>query len=95
VVEIVHESRIAELGHYINKSVKLQLQYSGIFKAYQVLSITSTVLYQPGEWLSPKIVDECCTQKGWDVTMIHDDFLKNLLESVISLPKLAIPMVVP
>lgn len=86
--EIILKSR--HLGQVINKPVDLRLQYSGLLKAYQVVSITSTVCYKPGQWLHEVVVDECCTEKGWSVAMVHDDFLKSLLGSIISLPKLVV-----
>jgi len=89
--DIIHDRRTDTLGQLINKPVDLHLQYNGLFQAYQVISITSTVIYRPGEWLSPNVVDQCCLQKGWSVTMVHDDFLKSILGSIIQLPKLAIP----
>jgi len=88
--EVLH-SKPGILGGLINKPVSLVLQYSGLFNAYQVVSITSTVIYKPGKWLGPVVVDECCTTKGWSVSMVHDDFLKQLLGSMIQLPKLALP----
>lgn len=79
------------LGEHINKPVNLALQWSGLLRAYQVVSITSTVLYKPSEWLREKVVDECNTQKGWSVTMVHDQFFSNLFSSIVKLPTLAVP----
>jgi hypothetical protein len=79
-------------GEHINKPVVLQLQYSGLSKEYQVISITSTVIYKPGQWLTIADVDKCCQQKGWSVTMVHDDAIGNMLLSMLRLPAIAIPL---
>lgn len=92
---IIQVHRKEGLGTVIRYPVNLQLKYSGIWHAYEVVSITSTVIYRPGEHLAPVVVDECCQQKGWSVTMVHDDWLMQLLSSIISLPKFALPAVIP
>src|ERR1700684_15697 len=63
-------------------------------KQYQIVSITDTTWYQPGMWLSTKVMDQIVARKDWTVTMVHDDLIKNIITGItnhISLPTLAAP----
>jgi len=88
--EIVTQARHPDKS-VINKNVDLSLEWFGLFKAYKVISITSTTWYKPGEWLSEEVVTQCCQTKGWNVTMAHDDFFKNALMSIFQFPQIALP----
>lgn len=83
---IITKPRLAPL---INKDVDLKLQYSGLLRAYQVVSITSTTWYKPGEWLHEDVVNDCCLQKGWKVTMVHLDLIERILSALSGVLKVA------
>lgn len=48
-------------------------------KAYQVKSITNTIWYKPGQWLSPDVVQMLCGFPEWKVTMIDNDILQTIM----------------
>jgi len=76
------------------KKVTLNLMWGDFAKAYRVITITNTTWYQPKMWLSVEIVSKICELPNWEVSMVGDDMIKNILGFAEGkLPGIAFPII--
>jgi hypothetical protein len=73
---ITHPTTIAP------KKISLGLTWYGT--AFQVKSITNSTYYRPGQWMTAEVAQKCCDIPNWEVTMVDNDILGNLLGSAVS-----------
>ena len=58
------------------KTIELMLTY--YVHAYKVTGIKNSTYYQPGQWMTKDVAQKCCDIPNWTVTMIDNDFVKDL-----------------
>lgn len=73
---------------------KVQIAFSWIvgLKAYQIVSVTNTSYYKPGEWLYEPDVAKLAARPGWEFSVTSPDYLGmflGLAGKMISLPIVA------
>ena len=61
----------------VPKPVKVLLMRMG--PIFIVKSISNTTLWKPGDQVTHEVVQTACKAPGWDVTMVDNDILQNLL----------------
>jgi hypothetical protein len=73
-----------------NKDVHISLLFlhaPGVGFAYQVKSVTNTVWYKPGDWLTESVVAEICKIPRWTIAIDSYELMKKLFDT---LPKISI-----
>jgi hypothetical protein len=74
-----------------NKDVQISLLFANlpmVGMAYQVKTVSNTVWYKPGDWLTESVVAEICKIPRWTVTIESYELLKKIFDVVG--PKLSI-----
>lgn len=74
-----------------NKDVNISLLFlvaPGVGMAYQVKSVTNTVWYKPGDWLTESVVAEICKIPRWTITIDSYELMKKIMDTFG--PKLSI-----
>lgn len=61
------------------KTVRINLMWGMINEAFQVTSISNMMFYQPGQWLHKDVVAKLCELPNWDVIIIGDQLINQIL----------------
>lgn len=68
-----------------NKDVSISLLFlaaPGVGFAYQVKTVTNTVWYKPGDWLTESVVAEICKIPRWTVSIDSYELMKKIFDVV-------------
>jgi hypothetical protein len=68
-----------------NKDVNISLLLlvaPGVGIAYQVKSVTNTVWYKPGDWLTESVVAEICKIPRWTISIESYELMKKFFDMV-------------
>jgi hypothetical protein len=64
------------------KTIELTLAY--YVHAYKVTGIKNSTYYQPGQWMTREVAQQCCDIPNWTVTMVDNDIIQSLTNFGVS-----------
>ena len=70
----------------ITKKITITLIWGDFKQAYQVKSITNTTVIKPKSWLSVDVVSKLCLIQGWEIIVLEDELLQNILGLLGKMP---------
>ena len=65
-----------------NKEVEISLLYMWETGRWQVVTVTNTTWYRPGDWLSEEVVDAICKIPRWTIKMQSYELLSKLVSFI-------------
>ena len=68
------------------KKIMLTLIWGDFAQAYQIKSITNTTSLKPKTWLNDTVVSKLCATAGWEINIIEDELLQNIIGMVSKIP---------